>query len=214
MNWRDYAAQARQPARPSAGAQAIIDGLVARGVPLPAAIGFAGNFQVESRLDPGINEIAPLVPGSRGGFGLAQWTGPRRRQLEAFAQQRGVPVSDMNMQLDFLMHELGTTESRARDRIFAAQTPEEAARAVSESFLRPGIPHLDRRLAAAREFAGLAPSAQTPQTAPQAGGNALAAIVPQPNAMQPQMAEQAPQNALALPFAGLDPSQFLSRRRF
>ena len=210
MNWRQYAAQ---PQQQPTGAQAIIDGLVQRGVPLPAAIGFAGNFQVESRLDPGINEIAPLVPGSRGGFGLAQWTGPRRRQLEAFAQDRGVPVSDMGMQLDFLMHELGTTESRARDRIFSAQTPEEAARAVSESFLRPGIPHLDRRLAAAREFAGLAPSSpeqtapQMPQNAPQAPVNALAAIG-QPEAQAPA------QNVLALAYQGLDPSQFMSRRRF
>jgi len=70
-------------------------------------------MKVESRLDPGINEINPLVKGSRGGYGLLQWTGPRRRQFEAFAQQRGVNPSDWNTQLDFLSYELGTTESRA-----------------------------------------------------------------------------------------------------
>ncbi|MDE4176359.1 phage tail tip lysozyme [Phaeobacter sp. PT47_59] len=126
----------------------IYQGLRARGLPDHIARGFLANFQVESGLNPGINEIAPLVPGSRGGFGLAQWTGPRRRQFEAFAGERGTRVDDLDTQLDFLMHELGTTEQSAAKSIFAAQTPEDATRAISEKFLRPGIPHLDRRLAA------------------------------------------------------------------
>lgn len=65
--------------------QVIIKGLVDRGVPLTAAIGMTANLSVESGYDPGVNEIAPLVEGSRGGFGLAQWTGPRRRQFGDFA---------------------------------------------------------------------------------------------------------------------------------
>jgi hypothetical protein len=123
-------------------------GLTARGLPDHIAQGFLANFQVESGLNPGINEIAPIVPGSRGGWGLAQWTGPRRRQFEAYAGERGAKADDLDTQLDFLMHELGTTEKSAAKSIFAAQTPEQATRAISEKFLRPGIPHLDRRLAA------------------------------------------------------------------
>ncbi len=48
---------------------------------------FVMNFKDESGLDPGINEANPIVPGSRGGYGLYQLTGPRRKAYEAFAQQ-------------------------------------------------------------------------------------------------------------------------------
>ncbi|MCA3303638.1 MAG: hypothetical protein INF98_15860, partial [Roseomonas sp.] len=72
----------------------ILAGLVNRGVSLPVAQGIVANMIAESNLNPDINEIAPLVPGSRGGYGLNQWTGPRRRQFEAFAADRGVPTSD------------------------------------------------------------------------------------------------------------------------
>lgn len=132
----------------------IVNGLVKRGIPRNAALGFAGNFAVESRFDPTINEIAPLVKGSRGGFGLAQWTGPRRRQLEAFAGSKGKSVMDPEVQMDFLAWELQNTEKGAAKSIFAAKDPMEAARLVSERFLRPGIPHLDRRLSATAEIAG------------------------------------------------------------
>lgn len=147
----------------------VIQGLLQRGIPPHIAAGIAGNIAVESRFDPGINEISPLVPGSRGGFGLFQHTGPRRRALEAFAQQRGVPVNDLNTQLDFALHELQTTEKAAGEALFKAQTPEEAARVFSEKFLRPGIPHLDRRISAARSIfggggdAGLLGGETTPQ---------------------------------------------------
>jgi len=146
----------------------LVQGLVQRGLPLHIAQGFVGNMGVESGFDPGINEISPLVEGSRGGYGLYQLTGPRRRQYEEYARQRGVELASVDAQLDFLMHELATTESRAFGRIQAAQTPEEAARLVSEAFLRPGIPHLDRRIEETSRLAGGGQSRQ-----PQPQGNAL-----------------------------------------
>lgn len=127
----------------------ILQGLLQRGFPAHVAQGIVGNIAVESGFDPGINEIAPLVPGSRGGFGLFQHTGPRRRALEAFASQTGRPLADIDTQLDFVVQELGTTEKAAADALKGAKTTEEAARIFSEKFLRPGIPHLDRRIAAA-----------------------------------------------------------------
>ena len=84
----------------------IKQGLVARGLPEHVADGFMMNFQDESGFNPGINEKNPTVAGSRGGFGLAQWTGPRRRAYESFAAQRGVDPADTDAQLDFLMTEL------------------------------------------------------------------------------------------------------------
>ena len=133
----------------------IYQGLVQRGMPDHVARGAIANKIAESRLDPGINEANPIVPGSRGGFGLNQWTGPRRRAYEAFAQQRGVPVDDLDTQLDFTMHEMEGPESAAWKALLGTQTAEEAARVYSDRFLRPGIPHMDRRLAEARRLVGV-----------------------------------------------------------
>ena len=123
------------------GADEIRSGLIKRGLPEHIADGFMMNFQDESGLDPGINEASPLVPGSRGGFGLSQWTGPRRRALEAFAADRGTPVSNVDTQLDFLMSELQGPESAAAREIFRSKTSGEAAAAIVNKFLRPAEEH-------------------------------------------------------------------------
>ncbi|HBT37619.1 MAG TPA: hypothetical protein DEB52_16925 [Hyphomonas sp.] len=125
-----------EPTSPVGGGD-IRSGLVQRGLPEHIADAFVLNFQDESGLDPGINEVNPLVEGSRGGFGLSQWTGPRRRALETFASQRNKPVSDMDTQLDFLMYELQGPESEAAQKIFAAPDTGTAAAAIVNDFLRP-----------------------------------------------------------------------------
>ena len=185
----------------------IFSKLVARGIPEHIARGFVGNGVVESRLDSGINEIAPLVPGSRGGFGLFQWTGPRRRQLEAFAAERGRPVSDEDMQLDFLMTELQGPERRAWEAIQQASDVSGAARLISERFLRPGIPHLEQRIAAAQGVGG------APVDMPQ---NALAAPQMQPQQEQANALsrEEMIQRAFPMQFNQLDPEIFMNRRRY
>jgi hypothetical protein len=128
-------------------AETIKAGLVQRGLPQHVAEAFVMNFQDESGLNPAINEIAPIVPGSRGGFGLAQWTGPRRVALEQFAAERGASVADPNVQMDFLMTELQGPEARAASNIFAAPDAGTAAQAIVRDFLRPAPENLDRRMA-------------------------------------------------------------------
>lgn len=165
----------------------FIDGLVKRGMPQHVAEAFALNAMDESRMDPGINEIAPLVPGSRGGFGLMQWTGPRRKALEAFASERGVAVSDPNLQLDFLMTELQGPESGAAKAIYGAPDTKTAAAAIVNKFLRPAESNRSKREAAylggAVDYAG---AGAMPE------GNALAGMpdrAPGQNALAPQRPE-------------------------
>jgi hypothetical protein len=122
-------------------AAAVRAGLISRGMPEHIADGFVMNFKDESGLKTDINEHAPIVPGSRGGYGLAQWTGPRRKQLEAFAQSQNKPVSDMDVQLDFLMTELQGSEARAAKSIFSAKDAGSAATAIVNDFLRPAEEH-------------------------------------------------------------------------
>jgi hypothetical protein len=164
----------------------IRDGLVERGLPPHIAEGFVMNFEDESGLNPGINEAAPTVPGSRGGFGLAQWTGPRRVALEQFAASTGRDVSDPDAQLDFLMMELQGPEASAMRHIMQAGDAGDAGAAVARYFLRPAKSHLDRRVA---EYQGGTYSLDgwTPEPgnalrgpdAPQVNQNALAAMMQQ-----------------------------------
>ena len=178
--------------------QKIIAGLMQRGFPEHIAKGMAANMIVESGLNTSVNEIAPLVEGSRGGYGLNQWTGPRRRQFEAFAADRGASLSDLNTQLDFTAWELQNTERGAGQALSGAGTAADAARIYSEKFLRPGIPHLDRRIAEANRLAGIAqgqPQGQQGQPQGQAA-NQFA---------QMQPPEQKPYQAS---YAGLDPRMF------
>lgn len=140
-------------------AAALRQGLIDRGLPAHIADGFVANFQDESGLNPGINEASPLVPGSRGGYGLYQLTGPRRVSYEALAKSRGVDPSDTNTQLDFLGGELGLTglglenqpwfgsERAAYDNISRAGDTASAAQAIVNSFLRPSQEHRERRAA-------------------------------------------------------------------
>lgn len=178
--------------------QQILAGLVQRGVPLPVAQGIVANMVAESGLNPDINEIAPLVPGSRGGYGLNQWTGPRRRQFEAYAAERGVPASDLDTQLDFTLWELQNTERRAWDALQGVNDPITAARIYSEQFLRPGIPNMDKRLREAARLAGM-------PFDPSMGGNALATAQP---ATAPQNALSAQPAMPAIRTTQLDPAAF------
>lgn len=173
--------------------QDILAGLVARGIPLPVAQGMVANMIAESGLNPDINEIAPLVPGSRGGYGLNQWTGPRRRQFEAFAAERGVPTSDLNTQLDFTLWELQNTERNAWNALQGVDDPIQAARIYSEKFLRPGIPHMDRRLSEAARIAGMPFN-------PQAGNALSVAQAPQQQPMQNMLRPPELQTAEITPF--------------
>ena len=125
---------------------------IERGAPPHVAAGLAGNFMQES--GPNINTGA--VGDNGNSFGAGQWNGPRRRQLTAFAQERGLELTDLDTQLEFSWWEMNNTESSAWEAIMATQTVDEAARVASERYWRPGTPHLDRRQGYARAvFAAL-----------------------------------------------------------
>jgi hypothetical protein len=124
------AALGKPAVKTAADPASIKAGLVARGLPDHVAEGFVMNMRDESGLNPGINEINPTVPGSRGGFGLYQLTGPRRKAYEAYAAERGIPLDDVDAQLDFLMAELQGPESRAAQVILSTKDAGQAGAAI------------------------------------------------------------------------------------
>jgi hypothetical protein len=142
--------------------------LIERGMEPHVAAGFVGNFMVEA--GPTIN---PSIVGDGGAaLGMAQWN-DRRPALIAFARAQGKPPTDLDVQIDFLFHELATSEASAAQRIFQATTAQEAAQLVSNLYERPGIPHMPRRVAHASSVFQDYQSGRVPRwkgSAPDEGG--------------------------------------------
>lgn len=110
------------------------------------AAAFVGNLAHESGGFKSLQEIKPLIPGSRGGYGYAQWTGPRRRQFEGWTAEQGLDPSSYDANYGFLKHELSNTpEGRVLNALRQANDPATATQIVSDQFLRPGIPGMGSR---------------------------------------------------------------------
>ncbi|MEK7945718.1 phage tail tip lysozyme [Pigmentiphaga sp. YJ18] len=132
------------------------------GITPQQAAGIVGALGYESAGLQAINERQPVVPGSRGGFGWAQWTGPRRQQFEAFAKHFGLDVKDPEANYQFLVHELtNTPEGTVLDSIRGTDDPKAAGRLFTEQFLRPGVPAMAKRDSwVERAAAAIFPSAE------------------------------------------------------
>jgi len=116
------------------------------GVTPEVAAGIVGQLGYESDGLQGINERQPVVPGSRGGFGWAQWTGPRRKQFEAWSADQGLDAASPEANYGFLVHELkNTPESRVLEKLQGVSDPQQAGKIFTDTFLRPGIPAYDKR---------------------------------------------------------------------
>jgi hypothetical protein len=152
----------------------IIAGLVARGMPEHIARGFAMNFADESAFNP------TAVGDNGNAYGLAQWNGPRKAALEAYAVNTGRSAADPNVQLDYLMTELHGPEAGAWGKIAAAPDANAAAAAVLNYFERPAEAHRARREA---DYLGGTRSALPSQYAPQPTPAGLLAT-PQADPMQ------------------------------
>ena len=87
-------------------------------------------------------------------FGIAQWNGPRRRAFMAYAKEKGAAPVDLQTQLDYIDHELRTSEKSAGRALAAAGDVASAAQIFSEKYERPGVPKLENRIKFAQQIAG------------------------------------------------------------
>lgn len=115
--------------------------------------GIMGNFAVESGFEPKRVQGAGMktsetLPTGQGGYGLAQWD-DRKTNLGKFAQEKGKPVGDLQLQLDFVMYELEGSEKGAYSAFKGASTVEDATRVWMEKYERPGKQAFTERLSAA-----------------------------------------------------------------
>ncbi len=108
------------------------------GMPEHVAIGVVGQLAGETGGFTQLQELNPLVKGSRGGSGYAQWTGPRRREFEGYIGDKD--PSSYAANYAFLRHELANTpEGQVLKSLRGARTSQEAGRIFTDGFLRPGI---------------------------------------------------------------------------
>lgn len=126
------------------------------------ASAIVGNLAVESANFQTLQETQPLVRGSRGGYGYAQWTGPRRRAFESWAEENGLDPSSYEANYGYLKKELSETDDVIGNigrntiaRLRETDNLEDATTLVMEYYLRPGIPHAARRQASAQQILGL-----------------------------------------------------------
>lgn len=84
-------------------------------------------------------------PENRGGYGWAQWTGPRRRSFFAWADANHLARDSDAASLGYLKHELQTSHRRAIQRLKTQTDLTRATHIFMVDFEGPGIPHEDSR---------------------------------------------------------------------
>lgn len=109
------------------------------------AAAVVGNLGHESGGFRLLQEIKPTVAGSRGGYGWAQWTGPRRRAFEAWCQIKGLKPSSDEANYGYLVVELRGSEGSAIPAVKAAKGLRAKVEAFERNFERAGVKHYDSR---------------------------------------------------------------------
>lgn len=109
------------------------------------AAAICGNAGHESGGFKSLQEKNPIVKGSRGGYGIMQWTGPRRRDYEAYCARNNFNPADMDVNYKFLFVELNGPEGKVIPKIKKADGLYAKVEVFSNTFLRPGIPHMASR---------------------------------------------------------------------
>lgn len=150
-------------------------------ISLLSSAAIIGNAGHESGGFKSLQEKKPVVPGSRGGYGIMQWTGPRRRLYEEYCKRNNRDPADMESNYKFLFVELKGAEGKSGkviERVEAAKTLDEKTTVFMKEFLRPGIPHLAERkkwaLRALQAYEAAPPVPSTPEE-PEAPQNPLPA---------------------------------------
>lgn len=140
------------------------------------AAGIVGNLMWESG---GVN---PTITNEKGAHGIAQWLGPRLIALKEFAkrpeqvsQANGEGMDSLTVQLNFLWHELETTEKRALAELRKTSDPTAAAKSWEDAFERSRGSHIADRVNNANEiykkYGGSAAAATAIGSQPSCTGN-------------------------------------------
>jgi hypothetical protein len=109
------------------------------------AAAILGNLGHESNGLTALQEISPTVKGSAGGYGWAQWTGPRRRDfMDYCARNHFMPASDQ-ANYKWLFLDLSGDYKSAIAGVKKAKTLADKVKAFELAFERAGVKHYESR---------------------------------------------------------------------
>lgn len=109
------------------------------------ACGVLGNIGVECLGFTQLQEMDP-IGGGRGGYGWCQWTGPRRRDFEAFCAASGLREESDDANYGYLARDLKGSFRSTVVALKASQTLENAVLAFLENYEKPKVPAAGRRV--------------------------------------------------------------------
>lgn len=137
------------------------------------AAGIIGNLAAESIGFTTLQEIAPVVQGSRGGSGVGQWTGVRRRSFEGWCEKNLLSTASPEGNYGFLLYELTGDYASTVAALKRCVTLETAVFSVGQTYERPlgttrtHLPGYDSRLSwGRRALAGARGHAALPDDNP------------------------------------------------
>nr|WP_275584058.1 phage tail tape measure protein [Mammaliicoccus sp. E-M24] len=130
----------------STNQEKVWNSLKSRGLTDAQVAGIMGNIERESKFNPAAKEVGGT------GIGLVQWSFDRANQLKAFAKSRGKSWKNLQVQLDFLWHELNTSEIAALNALTKATSATSAADIFQRKYERAGVVAQGERNAAAKRY--------------------------------------------------------------
>jgi len=132
----------------------IMNRLEGGGLTPTAAVGIVANLKAESNLDPAIKQLS-----GGPGRGLAQWEKGGRYDtdpinLVKFAKKKGTNWSDLDTQIDFILHEMERHPEykKVKDMLNKAGNVEDATLIFLKKYEKAGAPHTDKRLKFAKDL--------------------------------------------------------------
>ena len=142
--------------KPSETGQAYMKKLTESGMSKQQAAALVGHLKVESDNFQADTEYAPNAYGTKG-RGHLQWTdtgnsGGRRTNFESFANSKGLSPTSFEANSQFLLSEMQGnhgnhwTNGASMDGFLQTSNINEASSYLQSNFIRPGVPHTERRL--------------------------------------------------------------------
>jgi hypothetical protein len=158
------------------------------------AAAFPGNFAAESGYFNLLQELNPLIRGSRGGYGHAQWTGPRRLTFERWLARKGWKADSYEGNYSYAFRELkgyepGLDYRKVAEMVKTATSLDNATWRVAKYYEAPAVINLEPRVKAARE--ALALYRKNP-AAPTVWATDVEEVVPMPTPTPPVPVPPAP----------------------
>ena len=132
----------------------IMNRLEGGGLTPTAAVGIVANLKAESNLDPAIKQLS-----GGPGRGLAQWEKGGRYDtdpinLVKFAKKKGTNWSDLDTQIDFILHEMDRHPEykKVKDMLNKSDSVKDATLIFLKKYEKAGTPHTDKRLKFAKDL--------------------------------------------------------------